>query len=85
MYRHEAQTTASLSNSKFATSIPGVERKRYNSYGSEIIFVCYLMLRSVSFPHMEFKQILAMPGLAEFGFIAALSSLTPSVSKNVSM
>jgi hypothetical protein len=34
---------------------------------------------------MEFKQSLAMPRLAEFGFIAALSNLTPSGSKNVSM
>jgi hypothetical protein len=33
---------------------------------------------------MEFKQSFAIARLAEFGFIAALSNLTPSVSKNVS-
>jgi hypothetical protein len=84
VYRHEAQTTAALASNKFATSIPGVERKRYNSRGSVIYLFFLLLLRSGTLPHMEFKQSLEMPRLAEIGFIAVLSKLTPSISKNIS-
>jgi hypothetical protein len=54
---HEIQTTSSLANIMFWTSMPGVTKNLYRSCGSEINLVCVRLIRSVSFPQMEFRVL----------------------------
>jgi len=57
---HEIQTTSSLANIRFVTSMPGVARNLHSSLGSELTLFCVLSFLSISF-HMELRQSLARP------------------------
>jgi len=52
----DAQTTASLANIRFTTSIPGVARNLKSSWGCDIILYFVLLFLSASLPHLEFRQ-----------------------------
>ena len=75
----KAQTTVTLANTRYSTSVQGVERNLYSFYRSMINLVFDLLFRSVSFPHIEFRHNLARPRLAELGRIASLSNRMPSL------
>jgi len=63
----------------FWTSKPGVTKKRYSSWGSEINFVYVRLLLSVNFPDMELRQSFERPRFAALYLIESLSSWMPSL------
>jgi hypothetical protein len=69
-------------HNKFVTSNPVVDRNFYNSCGSEINFVCVLLLLSVNLPHILLRQSLASPRFAGLCRTESLLRQIISLSQN---